>query len=387
MIFAIFFNKATFGFPSTVQNLWLNKIEIGQFLYMKYRLIGVNKLKKKINVVKNLLSNAGDKKASPTMKARAKPAKIAYPNKYGLCSSVNTIPSLLANVRGFINFVPLNFFNTNGTPIIVTQKKKADQYENVLYCRVLNPIAKAIPHPKLIPNQNTKVQNLSLVTQLGCVFGFWFSSVLTATSFVKSCITGSYCYINFYLSTIPKIRLISKQMIIMQVLFSLPLLVGNAYAATESNLLKIIALTEQEYNIPKGLLLAVTKTESNLEPYALNIDGRSIMQANKVDALKAIHKALDEGITNIDIGPSQINYRWHKHNFSNVEDMLSPETNIKYAGKLLSELRKTHGNWHKAIRLYHSSKPKYHRQYSRKVVLCWLGFNHTNKKLNYSRLN
>ena len=163
-------------------------------------------------------------------------------------------------------------------------------------------------------------------------------------------------------------------MIIMQVLLSLPLLTSNAHAATKDNLLKIIALTEQEYNIPKGLLLAVAKTESNLELYVLNIDGRSIIPANKANALKAIHKALDEGITNIDIGPSQINYRWHKHNFSSVEEMLSPEANIKYAGKLLSRLRKTHGNWHKAIRHYHSSKPKYHRQYSRKVVLCWLGF-------------
>ena len=163
-------------------------------------------------------------------------------------------------------------------------------------------------------------------------------------------------------------------MIIMQVLLSLPLLTSNAHAATKDNLLKIIALTEQEYTIPKGLLLAVAKTESNLKPYALNIDGRSIIPANKVDALKTIHKALDEGITNIDIGPAQINYRWHRHNFSSVEEMLSPEVNIKYAGKLLSELRQAHGNWHKAIRLYHSSKPKYHRQYSRKVVLCWLGF-------------
>lgn len=336
---------------------------------MKYKLTGARKLKSTINLLKKF--EFLDKAISAIIKATGIPAKIIYPNKYGLCSSVSTVPSLLAKVRAFINFVPLNIFNIKGIPIRVTHIKIVP----ILYCFcTLAETESDILNPKLIPNQNTKVQNLSLVTQLGCVFGFLFSSVLTATSFVKSCITGSYCYINFYLRTIPKIRLISKQMIIMQVLLSLPLLAGNAHAATKDNLLKVIALTEQEYNIPKGLLLAVAKTESNLELYVLNIDGRSIIPANKVDALKTIHKALDEGITNIDIGPAQINYRWHKHNFSSVEEMLSPEANIKYAGKLLSRLRKIHGNWHKAIRLYHSSKPKYHRQYSRKVVLCWLGF-------------
>jgi hypothetical protein len=47
-----------------------------------------------------------------------------------------------------------------------------------------------------------------------------------------------------------------------------------AQAATKPELLEIISNAEKEHNIPKGLLLAVAKTESNLEAYALNISGR-----------------------------------------------------------------------------------------------------------------
>ena len=118
--------------------------------------------------------------------------------------------------------------------------------------------------------------------------------------------------------------------------------------------------------------MAIAKTESNLKSYALNISGRPIFLTNKDIALKTIRDALDAGITNIDIGVAQVNYKWHQNNFNSIEDMLSPEGNLKYAAQLLLKLKQAHGDWHTAIRRYHSAKPKYHRQYSRKVVLCWV---------------
>jgi soluble lytic murein transglycosylase-like protein len=166
--------------------------------------------------------------------------------------------------------------------------------------------------------------------------------------------------------------------IIKQIIITLGIIISflspnTAHSVTKTELLQLIAQAEKEYTIPTGLLLAVAKTESNLEAYALNISGRPHFFKDKNIASQTIRHALDEGITNIDIGAAQINYKWHGHKFSSIEDMLSPEVNIKYAAKLLSTLKQEHGDWHRAIRLYHSSKPKHHRQYSRKVVLCWLG--------------
>jgi soluble lytic murein transglycosylase-like protein len=143
-------------------------------------------------------------------------------------------------------------------------------------------------------------------------------------------------------------------------------------ATTKAEVLSQIRRAEKEYNIPSGLLLAVAKTESNLETYALNIKGRPVFPIGKEDALKIIRQALDSGISNIDIGVAQLNYKWHQHNFSSLEAMLSPEGNIKYAASLLSRLKQEHGDWHKALCYYHSSEPAHYKKYSRKVVLCWL---------------
>ena len=69
----------------------------------------------------------------------------------------------------------------------------------------------------------------------------------------------------------------------------------------------------------------------------------------------------------------QLNYKWHIGKIANIAAMLSPEQNITYAASLLASLYQKHGDWHKAIRHYHSKEAKYHRAYSRKIVMCWLG--------------
>jgi hypothetical protein len=286
----------------------------------------------------------------------------------GICFLVNSISSLFAKVSFFIKRVLLAKVTINGMPNntlhAITRNRSGILSTNLTKL--------ASESPPEIPNQNTKFHNLSLLSHLSCLA--WFKGLLfVATDFVKSSIVHSHLYIASHHNIIPKIRSIIKQIIItFGIIISLQLS-NMAQGATRPELLEIISNAEKEHNIPKGLLLAVAKTESNLEAYALNISGRSHFFKDKDTALKTIRCALDEGITNIDIGAAQINYKWHGHKFSSIEDMLSPEVNIKYAAKLLSTLRQEYGDWHRAIRLYHSSKPKHHRQYSRKVVLCWLG--------------
>ncbi|NDA90183.1 MAG: lytic transglycosylase domain-containing protein [Alphaproteobacteria bacterium] len=136
---------------------------------------------------------------------------------------------------------------------------------------------------------------------------------------------------------------------------------------------KYIAAVEQRNEIPRGLLSAIVGVESGFNPTAINIEGKTVTINDKSEAIKTIKNALNQGVTNIDVGIAQINYRWHKDNFKNIEEMLNPATNIEYAAKLLSSLFKQHGTWHKAIRHYHSANPNHHKQYSRKVVIAWLG--------------
>ena len=140
------------------------------------------------------------------------------------------------------------------------------------------------------------------------------------------------------------------------------------------NELKALITEQEELNkIPSGLLLAIATVESGSEPYALNIQGKSVIGMNKTEAVNLIHEALAKGITNIDVGVMQLNVKWHRENFKSIEEMLEPKKNIEYAASFLLTLYKKYGNWHRAVRFYHSSTAEYYRKYSRKITLAWLG--------------
>lgn len=151
-------------------------------------------------------------------------------------------------------------------------------------------------------------------------------------------------------------------------------------AHSENNLTAMIASAEKTHQIPSGLLAAIAKVESNTKAYALNIDGKPVLEKSLQDASRAVRSKITSGIKNIDVGVMQLNYRWHGGEFNNITQMLMPENNIEYAANLLKSLRVKHGSWHKAIKYYHSANPEHHRKYSRKVVSCWLARDRTQEK-------
>jgi len=184
---------------------------------------------------------------------------------------------------------------------------------------------------------------------------------------------------NISIIIVSGIRLLSKGITEAILFLSIFILWNTCVYATDMTsskgywLKKYIAAVEQKNRIPSGLLSAIAGVESDFNPYAVNIAGKTVIASNQEEAAKTIKNALNSGITNIDIGIAQINYRWHGDNFKNIEEMINPVTNIEYAAKLLSSLFKQHKTWHKAIRHYHSANPDNHRRYSRKVVIAWLG--------------
>jgi soluble lytic murein transglycosylase-like protein len=141
-----------------------------------------------------------------------------------------------------------------------------------------------------------------------------------------------------------------KKIIIGTILFLSLLILWNTGAHATDNtssngywIKKYIAAVEQRNEIPRGLLSAIVSIESGFNPYAVNIAGKTVIASNQEEAAKTIKNAVNQGVTNIDIGIAQINYRWHKDNFKNIEEMLNPTANIEYAAQLLSSLFKQHG--------------------------------------------
>ena len=159
------------------------------------------------------------------------------------------------------------------------------------------------------------------------------------------------------------------------------------------------------YRLPNKLLTSISLVESgviegnkvNPWPWALNVNGKSKYFDNKKDTLSFLRENLQKNM-NIDVGCMQINYKFHGHNFKNLDHILNPEENVKYAAEFLKKLFKRHKSWNEAISRYHSSEPSRKKRYLKKVRNFWdklrqkqINIDHTStqnldkKKIEYFR--
>lgn len=113
-----------------------------------------------------------------------------------------------------------------------------------------------------------------------------------------------------------------------------------------------------KYEVPLPILYAVGLTESGyggfLQPYTLYFEGKDHIFSNREDALKAFREAFARGVVLIDIGCMQVNYYWHKEEFSSVEEIFDPRLNVEQAARFLQTLRKRHGSWTMALARYNA---------------------------------
>ena len=135
---------------------------------------------------------------------------------------------------------------------------------------------------------------------------------------------------------------------------------GSAVWAAGSALLCEREMTRvaREQNVPLGVLYAVGMTETgrkgSLHPYALNIEGRTVITESADDALAVFAKARKKGSKLIDLGCMQINHHYHGRKFTSPRAMLDPATNVTYAAVFLRSLRAREGSWTMAVARYHA---------------------------------
>lgn len=306
-----------------------------------------------------------------------------------------------------------------------SMKVTLEKYFKINTIRIKEKTNPIVTDPRIMPKANIKFQKLSLFAKesksvprklfsiallsigactsgITLLFNFARSSILLSTlglfvknaqirlnklgwflqNVAKSSMMFSYnLWFQIYSIIISKYCQLSKQIKALVLVISLSLCSNSVVALaddkvnlgySEQELSLLIANAEKKHQIPSGLLAAIAKTESGMKAYALNVGGRSMFLESISTAQEVLEDKLNAGLTNIDIGVMQLNYRWHGREFDSLAQMLTPESNISYAAKLLGSLYAQHGTWHKAVRYYHSATPEHHRKYSRKVVLCWL---------------
>jgi len=269
-------------------------------------------------------------------------------------TSVKGVSSLLEGSK----YMLLNLASIYGTKV-----KEPIRPQIVPFSKILLPYSKDIYTDMGIAIQVRTFQKLSI----------------DSIDFFGESLISTFCYLWFklYDCIVSKLLIFCKRIKFTCIGFLFILCAHGANAdelvLVKNQIRQLIAVQEEQNNIPSGLLLAIATVESGSKPYALNIQGKSVIGRNKREAVDLIHKALAKGITNIDVGVMQLNIRWHRENFKSIEEMLDPKKNIEYAAGFLLKLYKKYGDWHKAVRFYNSSTAEYYRKYSRKITLAWIG--------------
>lgn len=119
-----------------------------------------------------------------------------------------------------------------------------------------------------------------------------------------------------------------------------------------------ITAAAAKYNVPPGILYSVGLTETgrkgSLQPYAMNIEGKSYFAKSPDEVMQQFTAARGRGAKLIDLGCMQINHHFHGENFSSPSEMLNPKKNVEYAARFLSSLHARHETWTMAVARYHA---------------------------------
>ena len=167
-------------------------------------------------------------------------------------------------------------------------------------------------------------------------------------------------------------------------LLSLALLVPGLAAAQDCA--RLAAEAGAEAGLPDGLLPAISLVESGRGtgnggiapwPWTLNEGGKGMYFDSREEALAYLAKALARGVTNIDIGCMQLNWKWHSAGFASPEEMIDPVRNTRYAARFMTELHSRLGSWEVAASAYHSTDPDRGRRYLEKVMAARSSFRFT----------
>lgn len=129
--------------------------------------------------------------------------------------------------------------------------------------------------------------------------------------------------------------------------------------------------------VPYDVLLAITRIETGRNnqpwPWTVNFGGEGRWFDTAAEAEASVADAVGQGVTNLDLGCFQLNYRWHGEAFDSIAAMLDPEANADYAAAFLAEHFARTGDWALAAAAYHSATPEYAERYKASFEAAFAG--------------
>ena len=142
-----------------------------------------------------------------------------------------------------------------------------------------------------------------------------------------------------------------------------------------------VAAQETRHGIPRKLLSAVSLIESGkwdaeagkgvAWPWTVTAEGKGRFFPTKAAAIAAVRRLQAEGVSSIDVGCMQVNLYYHPDAFASLDHAFDPDRNAAYGAKFLTDLKRDHGSWQRAVQHYHSSTPERRIPYQQKVYAAW----------------
>ncbi len=165
----------------------------------------------------------------------------------------------------------------------------------------------------------------------------------------------------------------------MRRLLTLLIIVGTtcAEAEAQNSLWKRVA---DAYRLEPEMLYAIALQESRRLwqdqtvrpwPWTLHVKPHGAFYFESYDeaANQLARFITEDGLTNIDIGIMQINWKYHSHRIADPARLLLPENNLRIGATILREnLDRVGGDVKRAVGLYFSSDPAKSESYAESVL-------------------
>jgi len=137
-------------------------------------------------------------------------------------------------------------------------------------------------------------------------------------------------------------------------------------AAVSHQCQKHFAEAEETYGLPKGLLRAVSLTESGVPlddgttgpwPWSINVSAGQYGKDYRFDTREeAVAFAKSVKQRSIDLGCLQLNRRWDSYPIESDDSRIDPHNNVFWTAYLLATFHKNSGSWGVAVAEYHAGE-------------------------------
>lgn len=121
-------------------------------------------------------------------------------------------------------------------------------------------------------------------------------------------------------------------------------------------------------NVPLNVFYGISKTESNFHPWAINVHGKSVFNANRRQTISYVRSLIEKEIYSFDVGCMQMNVKWHHTRFRSIDELVDPWHNVYQSGLFLLELKREFGSWPRAVSAYHNRNPSIGNAYLEQVL-------------------